>query len=240
MSPARPVIGLSAYSEHARWGEAWSMPATLLPQAYADAVAAAGALPLLIPSVTGVAAIVDRVDALILAGGGDIDPARYGASPDAETAGVRPERDGAESELLAAALERGTPVLGICRGMQLLNVARGGTLHQHLPDVVGHSGHRSEVAVFGPHDVKVAPDSLTARALGETALSVPSYHHQAVDRLGRDVIATAWCDDGTVEAVEYTDRPDVLGVQWHPEMGADPRLLAWFTERARVSALDHR
>ncbi|MDT0330566.1 gamma-glutamyl-gamma-aminobutyrate hydrolase family protein [Nocardiopsis lambiniae] len=226
-----PVIGISAYADHARWG-VWDTRATLLPQEYVDAVAAAGAVPVLLPPVANTAGAVPALDGLLLAGGGDIAPARYGAPVGERTAGVQDFRDAAESALLAAALGRGIPVLGICRGMQLLNVARGGTLHQHLPDVVGHDGHRLRLGVFDPHPVTVAEGSRTARALGRTRLEVPSYHHQAVAEPGAGVTATAWADDGTVEAIEYDDTDAVLGVQWHPEMGADPSLFAWLTAGA--------
>ena len=227
-----PVIGISAYAERARWGGTWDLDVHLLAQAYADAVVASGAVPVLLPPVSGVAGAVGRLDGLILAGGGDIAPDRYGAPAAPDTAGVQDRRDAAESALLAAALAGAVPVLGVCRGMQLLNVARGGTLHQHLPDVVGHEGHRPRAGVFDPHPVTVAADSRTARILGRTRLDVPTYHHQAVAGLGERVVATAWADDGTVEAVEYADTEDVLGVQWHPEMGDDPSLFDWLTARA--------
>jgi putative glutamine amidotransferase len=208
------------------------MPAVLLPGAYTDAVAASGAVPVLLPPVEGVAGAVARLDGLLLAGGGDIAPGLYGAEAEEHTAGVQAARDGAESALLAAALERGIPVLGVCRGMQLLNVARGGTLVQHLPDRVGHDGHRRRAGVFDEHSVTVAEGTRTAAALGRTRLDAPSYHHQAVDVLGEGVVATAWADDGTVEALEYAGADGVLGVQWHPEMGSDPALFDWLVARA--------
>lgn len=227
-----PVVGITAYAERARWGPAWDLPATLLPQYYTDSVAASGAVPLLLPPVAGIAGALDRLDGLLLAGGGDIDPDRYGAPTGEHTDGVRVGRDAAEVDLLSGALARGLPVLGVCRGMQLLNVGRGGTLHQHLPDLVGHSGHCQRDGVFDTHPVTVAEHSRTARVLGRTLMDVPTYHHQAVADLGRNVSATAWAEDGTVEALEYTDVSNVLGVQWHPEMGADPSLFDWLTERA--------
>ncbi|WP_049567855.1 gamma-glutamyl-gamma-aminobutyrate hydrolase family protein [Nocardiopsis sp. SBT366] len=227
-----PVVGISAYAEQARWGPAWDLPATLLPQYYVDSVAASGGVPVLLPPVAGIAGALDRLDGLLLAGGGDIDPGRYGSPTSEHTAGVRADRDTAEVDLLAGALARGLPVLGVCRGMQLLNVCRGGTLNQHLPDLVGHAGHRQRVGVFDTHPVTVAEHSRTAQVLGRTMLDVPTYHHQSVADLGRNVSATAWAEDGTVEALEYTDVFNVLGVQWHPEMGTDPSLFRWLTERA--------
>ncbi|MBB5489404.1 gamma-glutamyl-gamma-aminobutyrate hydrolase family protein [Nocardiopsis metallicus] len=231
-----PVVGITAYAEQARWGEAWDLPATLLPRHYADSVAATGAVPLLLPPVAGVTGALGRLDGLLLAGGGDIDPGRYGAPTGTHTAGVQAGRDTAEVDLLAGALARGLPVLGVCRGMQLLNVCRGGTLNQHLPDVVGHTGHRQRTGIFDTHPVTVAEHSRTARVLGRTMLDVPTYHHQSVADLGRNVAATAWAEDGTIEAIEYTDVFNVLGVQWHPEMGTDPALFTWLTERAAEGA----
>ncbi|MFC7330710.1 gamma-glutamyl-gamma-aminobutyrate hydrolase family protein [Marinactinospora rubrisoli] len=237
MITGRPVIGISCYSQDARWGTVWDMPAALLPWSYVDAVAATGAVPVLLPPVADAGAAVPRLDGLVLAGGGDISPARYGAPAIAHTTGVQDRRDTAEAGLLAAALRLGVPVLGVCRGMQLLAVARGGTLHQHLPDVVGHAGHCPTPGAFGRHPVTVAAGSRLAVVLSRTELSVPTYHHQAVAAPGRDVTATAWHPDGTVEALEYTDRADVIGVQWHPEMGEDPSLFAWLTERASTRAV---
>ncbi|GAA1464293.1 gamma-glutamyl-gamma-aminobutyrate hydrolase family protein [Nocardiopsis exhalans] len=234
-----PVVGITAYAEQARWGEAWDLPATLLPRHYVDSVAATGAVPLLLPPVAGITGALDRLDGLLLAGGGDIDPGRYGAPTGTHTAGVQAGRDTAEVDLLAGALARGLPVLGVCRGMQLLNVCRGGTLNQHVPDVVGHTGHRQRTGIFDTHPVTVAEHSRTARVLGRTMLDVPTYHHQSVAALGRNVSATAWAEDGTVEAIEYTDVFNVLGVQWHPEMGTDPALFTWLTERAGEGATEH-
>ncbi|MBB4930766.1 putative glutamine amidotransferase [Lipingzhangella halophila] len=226
----RPVVGVSVYNERARWGEAWDLPAALLPWAYVESVAATGAAPVLLPPVQGTAAAVPRLDALVLAGGGDIDPGRYGCPTAPRTAGVRPERDTAEIDLLTAALDLGIPVLGICRGMQLLNIVRGGTLAQHLPDIVGSSRHRQRTGVFDSHPVTVAPHTRTAEILGRAELDVPTYHHQGLAELGTGVVATAWAHDGVVEAIEYEDVPGVVGVQWHPEMGEDPGMFAWLTD----------
>ena len=221
-----PRIGLTTYVEDARWG-VWDRPAVVLPHSYVAAVLAAGGLPVLLPAGPAGPAAARRalgaVDALILTGGADVDPAGYGAKPHPETQGARPDRDWWEIDLLDAALAADVPVLAICRGLQVLNVARGGSLHQHLPDVVGHDGHRPAPAELGTTDVHVRPESAVAAVLG-TELKVPCYHHQALDRLGDGVDAVGWADDGTVEAVVLPHHRFVLGVQWHPEDGDDPRL----------------
>ena len=240
----RPVIGISAYAEQARWG-AWDSPAMLLPRRYADSVAAAGGIPVLLPPVPGVEHSVPRLDGLVLSGGGDIDPAEFGGTAVPETRGIRPARDAAEFALVAAALGRGLPLLGICRGLQVLNVARGGTLHQHLPALVGHDGHAPVPGGFGSHPVRVAPGSRLAGLLGDPGetdeFGVPTHHHQAIDRLGEGLTATAWTADGVIEAVELAAPARnghaadaswfAMAVQWHPEAGADPRLF-----RALVAA----
>lgn len=231
MGHTRPMIGITAQHESARWGD-FRLPATLLPQAYAECVAAAGGAPVLLPCVTGISDVAARLDGLILAGGGDVDPARYDATPGPHTHGVSAERDTAEFALLDQARAAGIPILGICRGMQLINVALGGSLHQHLPDVVHNSDHRQRVAVFDTHRVKVDAASRLATALGWVEADVRTYHHQAVDRLGSGVEASAWATDGTVEAIELPHEPDVLGVQWHPEMGDELSLFAWVVARA--------
>jgi putative glutamine amidotransferase len=224
---ARPVIGISTYAEQARWGS-WDAPCILLPRRYADGVARAGGIPVLLPSVPGVEHAAARLDGLILAGGGDIDPAAFGARSHPQTCAVRPARDGAEFALASAALARGLPLLGICRGLQVLNVALGGTLHQHLPPLVGHDGHSPLRGAFGSHPVTVAPGSGLAGILGaapETEIPVPTHHHQAIDRLGEGLTATAWATDGIIEAVELDGSAFTLAVQWHPEAGEDPSLL---------------
>jgi putative glutamine amidotransferase len=228
-----PLIGISAYCEQARWG-VWEAQAMVLPRRYADRVSAAGGIPVLLPPVPGIEDALGRLDGLVLSGGGDIDPARYRAEPAPETTSVREERDTAEFALLAGAMERQLPLLAICRGLQVINVARGGSLHQHLPDVVGHDGHAPVLGAFGAHPVRVAPGSRLAGILGRDEVAAPTHHHQAVDRLGDGLVATAWAEDETVEAFELEDGGDgpfVVAVQWHPEAGDDLSLF-----RALVSA----
>src|SRR5215472_3268333 len=178
----RPVIGVSAYSEVARWG-LWDMQACLLPQNYAEQVVAGGGVPVLLPPVPGVEAAVSRLDGLIMSGGPDIEPRRYGQQAGPRITTVRPERDDAEIALFRAALAAGTPILGICRGVQLMNVALGGTLIQHLPDAVGHDGHSPTPGTMAEHKVTVgAPGSRLAGILGEGAQMVPTHHHQGIGR----------------------------------------------------------
>ncbi|MGI9007563.1 MAG: gamma-glutamyl-gamma-aminobutyrate hydrolase family protein [Streptosporangiaceae bacterium] len=219
---SEPVIGISAYGETASWG-VWELPATVLPQNYSEQVAAAGGIPVLLPPLPGVERAVARLDGLIISGGPDIEPGQYGAQAGPRTTIVRPGRDAAEIALLRAALAAGVPVFGICRGMQLMNVALGGTLIQHLPDVVGHDGHSPAPGAMGTHEVTVGSSGRLRELLGPGPLPVPTHHHQGVDVLGAGLTATAWAADGLVEAVEL-DRPFAVGVQWHPEAGDDLRL----------------
>jgi putative glutamine amidotransferase len=221
---ARPLIGISAYSQQARWGS-WDLPAVLLPRRYSDMVAAAGGLPVLLPPLPGIAGVLARLDGLILSGGGDLDPASYAAARDPASGPANPDRDSAELSLARQALAGALPVLGICRGLQVINVVLGGTLIQHLPDVVGHDGHSPEESRHGSHKVSVAAGSQLARLLGRTEADVPTHHHQAADRLGDGLVATAWADDGTIEAVERAEPAAfMVAVQWHPEAGDDPSL----------------
>ncbi|MFF0466137.1 gamma-glutamyl-gamma-aminobutyrate hydrolase family protein [Micromonospora zamorensis] len=216
----RPLIGISAYVEPADWAVWRGVPAVLVPAAYVRAVTAAGGRAVVLPPDDVDGEVVAVLDGLLLAGGADVGPGRYGQRPDPRTED-RPDRDAGELTLLTAALAAELPVLGVCRGMQLLAVAYGGTLHQHLPDVVGHEAHRPAPGVYGSHPVRFASGSLAATVLAGVD-RVNSYHHQAVADPGR-LSVTGWAEDGVVEAVEDGTRPFVLGVQWHPENELDPR-----------------
>ncbi|WP_328899339.1 MULTISPECIES: gamma-glutamyl-gamma-aminobutyrate hydrolase family protein [unclassified Streptomyces] len=223
----RPLVGISTYLvASARWG-VWDLPAALLPAGYARMVREAGGLAVLLPpdAPDAAAETVARLDAVVVAGGPDVDPARYGAGRDPRTGPPAPERDSWEAALTGAALESGTPLLGVCRGMQLLNVVCGGTLTQHL------DGHTGAVGVFGSHPVTPVPGTRYA-SLAPEVCAVPTYHHQAVDRIGTGLVASAHAADGTVEAVELPGDHWVLGVQWHPEMGEDFRVVRGLVEAA--------
>ncbi|MEO8107544.1 MAG: gamma-glutamyl-gamma-aminobutyrate hydrolase family protein [Actinomycetes bacterium] len=218
----RPVIGISAYREQARWG-VWDQPAVLIPAMYVDQVAAAGGLPVVVPpSSCSDPKILDRVDGLILAGGADLNPKLYDQAPHPETVGWRPDRDSGELEILQGALDRDLPLMGVCRGLQIMTVHAGGRLEQHLPDVVGHERHRPEPGVFGEHEVHLVEGSQVRAALGATS-TVKSYHHQGVSDPG-SLIVSGRADDDTIEAVEVPGRRFAIGVLWHPEAGDDPRL----------------
>lgn len=237
-------IGLTTYREQAAWG-VWDEPADLLPRSYADAVAAAGGVPMLLPPVDSADlprradTVLDGLDGLIVAGGADVDPGRYGEQRNPRTGPARPDRDSWEVALVRAAVERAMPVLGICRGMQVLNVALGGTLVQHLPDVVGHDGHCPTPGVHARHSVTVEPGSMTGALLGPSC-DVATYHHQAVAMLAPGLVATAWADDGTVEAIERPDGGWVVGVQWHPEVFDGAALFAGLVQACLARVGDGR
>lgn len=230
-----PLIGISTYLEaEARWG-VWTLPAALLPAGYHRLVQRSGGLAAMLPphepdlddgaAREAAAAVVARLDGLVVSGGPDVRPERYGAETDPRTGPPALARDAWELALIHAALDSGTPLLGICRGMQLMNVALGGTLHQHI------EGHSGPPGVFARHTVEPVPGTLLGTALPEP-VSVPTFHHQSVDRLGHTLVASAHADDGTVEALEAPDaRAFALGVQWHPEAGDDLRVM-----RALVTA----
>ncbi|WP_157250006.1 gamma-glutamyl-gamma-aminobutyrate hydrolase family protein [Nonomuraea typhae] len=219
----RPVIGITCYVEPARF-TVWEMEAALLPYTYVEKVTAAGGQPVILPPGGEPASLLGRLDGLILAGGGDIDPGRYGRPPHARVGYVRKFRDEAEFDVMAAALEARLPFLGICRGLQVLNITLGGTLHQHLPDVTGHEGHSPAPATFGHLPVRAEPGTRLAKVLGTGGVTVPHYHHQAIDRLGDGLTVSARAEDGTIEAVELEGHPFALAVQWHPEAGSDTAL----------------
>ncbi|MFF0435888.1 gamma-glutamyl-gamma-aminobutyrate hydrolase family protein [Streptomyces sp. NPDC004327] len=222
----KPLIGVTTYLDQARW-RVWDMPAALLPAQYPRLVQDSGGLAVMLPPDDPAAAAetVARLDGLVIAGGADVEPVRYGAEPDARTGPPARERDGWELALIDAALAAGTPLLGICRGMQLLNVALGGTLVQHL------DGHTEAVGVIGRHPVTPVPGTRYA-ALAPERTEVPTYHHQCVEILGKNLLTSAHADDGTVEAIELPSPAWVLGVQWHPEMGEDQRVMRGLVEAA--------
>jgi putative glutamine amidotransferase len=220
----RPLIGISTYREQARWGF-WDVPAVLLPASYADAVASAGGEPVLLPTGSVTADVVARLDGLVLAGGADVDPARYGEEPGEHTTVTRPDRDASEVAVLQAALDRDLPLLAICRGMQLLNVVLGGTLLQHLPDVPGTEPHQLGLGLYAERKVRTAPGTALDALIGPTA-TVNCHHHQALDRIASALTPSAWADDGVVEGVDAEDRRFCLAVQWHPETSEDRRLFS--------------
>ena len=241
---ARPVIGICTALERARW-TVWDNEAFLLSRAYVDAIQAAGGLAYMIPPDAATEddpdAALDVLDALVLAGGADVDPASYAAEPHRCTTGTRPERDAAELPLARRAVERDLPLLGICRGMQLMNVALGGSLIQHLPDDVGHGDHRRHVGSFddADHDVRLARGSLAARACGELTHATKSHHHQGVDRLGEGLVASGWSVlDDLVEAIEIPAARWALGVQWHPEVDPASGVVAALVREAAGDSID--
>lgn len=231
----RPLIGICAGIEQARYG-AWDEVVAMAPRSYPDAVQRAGGIAVLLPpdaqSAGDPGELLDRLDALIVSGGTDLDPATHGSEPHPETKGANIDRDDFELALCRAALAREMPLLGICRGMQVMNVAAGGTLEQHLPDVLGHDRHREALGEWAEHEVRLEAGSLAARAAGAEELSVTSHHHQGLADLGDGVIASGWADGGeTVEAVEMPDREFALGVLWHPEEDPQDRVIPAFVKR---------
>jgi putative glutamine amidotransferase len=227
----RPVVGITTYITQASWG-VWELETALVPADYVHAVERAGGRPLLVPpSLEGIEETIDAVDGLIFSGGSDLDPTLYGQEPHPETAGVVRERDSAELALLEAALERDLPVLAICRGSQILNVALGGDLVQHIPDLVGTDRHKEIPGTFADHEVRVAEGSRLAGLIGDR-IPVKSHHHQGFGRLGTGLHATAQDEDGVVEALEDPSRRFAVGVLWHPEAGEDARLFEALVQEA--------
>jgi putative glutamine amidotransferase len=219
MGAARPVIGICSMVERANWTVWRDVEVNVSQRTYSRGVAEAGGLPVILPPDDETSDVPEQLlamlDGLVLAGGSDIDPASYGAEPDPHTKGSWPERDRFELALARGALERDLPVLGICRGMQLLNVACGGTLEQHVADT---ELHLHTPGTFSDHDVRLEPGSLAARAVGAERVSVRSHHHQGVDQLGDGLVATGWADPGdTIEAIEIPEKRWALGILWHTE-----------------------
>jgi putative glutamine amidotransferase len=230
------VIGLTTYLEQARTG-VWDVPAAFLPKAYFEAVTKAGGIAVLLPPQPASREIANRVmdsiDGLIITGGKDVDPARYGQEPHPTTDAPRPDRDAWEEALLTAAIERDLPFLGICRGAQVLNVTLGGTLHQHLPDVIGHTSYQLGRGEFNSVAVDIEPTSSLHELIGEE-IDVHVYHHQAIDSVGEGLRVTARSSDGVIEAVELDSVAFGVAVQWHPEENADDiRLFEGLVEAAR-------
>jgi putative glutamine amidotransferase len=226
------VIGITTYVTRAQWSY-WDEEAVLVPAAYVQALERAGGRPVLIPpSEHGIEETLDAVDGLLFSGGSDLDPDLYDQEPHDETFGVVPERDRAELALLEAALARDLPVLAVCRGSQVLNVARGGDLVQHLPDLVGDEKHKHTPGTFADHDVTLQPGTRLASLLGDHA-PVKSHHHQGFGRVGDGLRVAAHAEDGTIEAVEDPSRRFALGVLWHPEAGEDLKLFEELVDAAR-------
>ena len=229
----RPLVGITTYVTPARWSY-WELEAALIPQDYVNAVDRAGGRPLLVPpTLEGVDETLDALDGIILTGGSDLDPELYDEEAHPETFGIHRLRDDAELALLHGAMERDMPLLGICRGIQVINVGMGGTLHQHVPDVVGHENHKNDPpGQFLQHEVEVLPDTRLADVLGAQT-RVMSHHHQGIKELGEGLRPAARAEDGLVEAVEAPEKRFAVGVLWHPEAGEDAALFEAFVAEAR-------
>lgn len=234
----RPTVGITAAVEDVSYGPWKDVPAALSPMSYVGSVLRAGGRPIiLVPNPDDAEdppGVLDLLDALIISGGaGDLDPALYGEERHPETGPINPERDAYELALVKGAVERNLPTLGVCRGIEVINVAYGGTLEQHLPDSAGHEKHRAR-GTFVDHEVKLLEDSLAARATGDILEAVKSCHHQGIREVGGGLLATGWATmDDTVEAIEDPERDFMLGVLWHPEEDEKSRLVASLVERRR-------
>ncbi len=238
MTVPAPLIGLTTYREHAAWG-VWRQRADVLPTQYAAAVESTGGVPVLLPPVAqpgSADVVVARLDGLVVSGGADVDPAQYGEQPHPRTAQWRADRDAWELALLDAAEAVGLPVLGVCRGMQVMAVHAGGSLDQHTPDLVGHEQHSPGGDAYGPVAVRTVPGTRVAALLGDR-LTVSCHHHQSV-RSHPGLVASATADDGTLEAFELPDDRFRVGVQWHPETADDVGLLAGLVRAAAAYAAD--
>jgi putative glutamine amidotransferase len=234
-----PAIGICAAVERVSWGVWNGYEVTLAPRSYVRAVQAAGGIGLILPPDQAAVAdpdiLLDRVDALILAGGADIDPASYGAEPHPETKGSWPDRDAFEIALARRAIERDLPLLGICRGMQLINVALGGSLDQHLPESTGSQIHRAVGGTFGEHEVRLQPGTLACAAAGREGFAVMSHHHQGLDRVGEGLRVSGWSvGDELAEAIELPGKRFALGVVWHPEEDPESKVIGALVEAARA------
>jgi putative glutamine amidotransferase len=232
------AIGICAAVERVR-RDPWDEIVNMVQRTYTAAVQRAGALALVLPPDDAVVEspdlLLDRIDGLLLAGGSDVDPAGYGVAPHPETGRTWPERDRFEIALTVRAIERSMPVLGACRGMQILNVARGGTLQQHLPDVIGSDRHRHTPGQFSDHEVTLEPGSLAARSTGAERAAVRSHHHQGIGELGDGLVATGWSpEDDVIEAIELPGKPYVLGVLWHPEEDEASGVIGSLVDAART------
>ena len=229
----RPVIGITSYAQEASWG-VWKLPAVLIPLAYVDSIERAGGRAVVIPPAEDdIEVTLDALDGIVFSGGADVDPVHYGADPHPETDTPQTRRDAGEMALLRAALERDLPTLAICRGFQLLNVARGGDLIQHLPEQIGNDVHKQVPGEFAVHPVEVKEGSVLEAIVGSTPGEVTSHHHQALGRVGDGLVESAWAADGTLEGVEDPSSRFLVGVQWHPEASEDAALFEALVEQAR-------
>jgi gamma-glutamyl-gamma-aminobutyrate hydrolase PuuD len=235
----KPVVGITTYLLAARFGN-WHTESALVPADYLPAIERAGGRPLLVPpSTDGIEETLDSLDGIVFSGGSDIDPELYGHEQHPETKEVHRVRDDAELALLRAALERDMPVLAICRGSQVLNVARGGDLEQHLPDSLGHELHKERLGEFSDHEVSVETGSRLGGIVGDR-IPVKSSHHQGFGRIGDGLVTTAQADDGTIEALEDPSRRFAVGVLWHPEEGEDAALFRALVKEAAAYRAERR
>ncbi|HTX27686.1 MAG TPA: gamma-glutamyl-gamma-aminobutyrate hydrolase family protein [Streptosporangiaceae bacterium] len=231
----RPLIGITGELEAARWRN-WIREAVISPVSYTRAVERAGGTPVVLPPVpaSSVPTLIARLDGLLVAGGRDVDPSLYDEAPHDQTDQPDHRRDRFELIMIRAAIDADLPFLAICRGMQVLNVARGGTLIQHLPDRLGNESHRPDPVRITTHDVQISPGSKLGGLLGVSS-AVPTAHHQAINRLGAGLTTVAWTEDKTIEAVELQDHRFGIGVQWHPEEGDDARIFEALVEAAKTA-----
>jgi putative glutamine amidotransferase len=227
----KPVVGITSYAEEVTWG-AWVEEAALVPLAYVRAIEHAGGRPLVVPPTEdAIEETLAVLDGIVFSGGSDLDPELYDAERHPETDAAREVRDRAEMALLSAALERDMPILAVCRGSQVLNVARGGDLVQHLPEVLGHEEHKHTPGQYSDHDVTLKPDTRVGGILGDRA-PVKSHHHQGFGRIGEGLREAGYAEDGTVEALEDPSKRFAVGVLWHPEEGEDMALFEALVQQA--------